>query len=509
MHQRYVIVGITAVAALWMYIDRVCFSTLATPMKAELLRPLAPEPAADDLFPGAVGAAALVAAGGDQPLDPGHRFPELVAAAKKRWTDDRMSFALGAFFFTYALFQIPMGTLADRYGTRTVLALSIAAWSLVTMLTGFVLGFVALFAVRLLLGVTEAGAYPAAAGLVKNWARPKERGLCSSVVAFGGRAGGAAAPFLTAALAAALAGVAVVEWLVPTTPAAPAPDGTPPANWRGVFVVYGFCGLAVAALFWLVVRDRPTEPPTNEDSRHPGADAPGSPSLSPGGETLLPPEEGQGKETVLAAELTLLRRIGRLARTRNMGLFGAVQFGVNLGWAFVITLLPTYLNETFGIPLDEVGSMQSAALTIGCLGMVCGGVFTDYLRARLGPKRGRSVPIVAALTGCAVVFLVIPLLPSAWAVVAALGAMAFLVDLHNPSLWSFAQDVGGRNVGAALGWGNMWGNLGAALSPVLLNAIRQAAGWNTAFICCGGAFACAAVCGLMLDATKPVDPPTT
>jgi nitrate/nitrite transporter NarK len=85
--------------------------------------------------------------------------------------------------------------------------------------------------------------------------------------------------------------------------------------------------------------------------------------------------------------------------------------------------------------------------------------------------------------------------------------MAFLVDLHNPAVWSFAQDVGGKNVGAALGWGNMWGNLGAALSPVLLNAIRHAAGWNTAFICCGIAFACAAVCGLMLDATKPVDGP--
>ena len=106
-------------------------------------------------------------------------------------------------------------------------------------------------------------------------------------------------------------------------------------------------------------------------------------------------------------------------------------------------------------------------------------------------------------------FLLVPALPTAWAVVLALGAMAFFVDMHNPSIWSFAQDVGGKNVGAALGWGNMWGNLGAALSPVLLTEIRHAAGWNTAFVCCGAALAAAAICGLLLDATKPVDAPTS
>src|SRR5262249_25903591 len=136
-------------------------------------------------------------------------------------------------------------------------ALSIAAWSLVTMATGFVGGFLTLLAIRLTLGITEAGAYPAAAGLIKNWAKPEERGRFSSVVAFGGRVGGAIAPWLTAALATGLVGVAVVEWVISPTPAPPDSHGKPPPNWRGVFVVYGFCGLAVALLFWLIVRDRP------------------------------------------------------------------------------------------------------------------------------------------------------------------------------------------------------------------------------------------------------------
>ncbi len=495
MPQRYLIVAVTAIAALWMYIDRVCFSTLAEPMKRELLLPLAPEPTAADTLSQDETDAAKKKKWGDNPPADAELTPEDLAAAKrKKWADKRMSYALGAFFLTYALFQIPMGNLADRYGARRVLALSIAAWSAVTMFTGFVGGFVALLGIRLLLGITEAGAYPAAAGLVKRWAKPTERGRFSSVVAFGGRVGGAVAPLLTAALATALVGVALVEWVV--TPNAVALEtGEKPTNWRGVFVVYGLCGLAVAGIFWLFVRDHP-----------PGE----RPSPSPVGEAPTPsPREARSEgQSAAPRELSLLARIGVLARTRNMWLFGGVQFGVNIGWVFVVTLLPTFLKETFGTPLKEVGQMQTVALTIGCLGMIFGGVFTDALRARLGPKLGRSVPICATLSGCAVAFLLIPQLPTAWAVVVALGAMAFLVDMHNPSIWSFAQDVGGKNVGAALGWGNMWGNLGAALSPIILTEIRQAAGWNAAFLCCGFVFAAAAVCGMLLDATKPVEEPT-
>ena len=339
---------------------------------------------------------------------------------------------LGAFFFTYALFQIPMGSLADRYGTRRVLALSIAAWSLVTMATGFVMGFFALIGIRLLLGISESSAYPAAAGLVKNWAKPEERGLCSSIVAFGGRVGGAIAPWLTTTITAALAGIVVVECFISPTPAAPGADGKPPPNWRGVFVVYGACGLLVALVFWLIVRDRPTEPSSASES-----------TPDDGGADEV--EENAAPVTV-KRELTFVERLGLLARSRNMWLSGSAQFGVNLGWAFIVTLLPTYLNEVFRTPLKEVGPMQSTALTIGFLGMLCGGVFTDGLRRWLGARYGRSVPIGASLTGCAVVFFIIPQLPTAWAVVYALGTMAFLVDLHNPAIWSFAQDVGGKNV---------------------------------------------------------------
>lgn len=467
MPQRYVVVGITAVAALWLYIDRVCFSTLAPPVSAELVLPHAPEPtAADALSPEQLDAALRKKREADPTLSADATLTpaEVVALQKKMWADARMSYVLGAFFFTYALLQIPVGALADRFGARAVLTLSIAAWSLVTAATGFAQSIAALLALRLMLGVTEAGAYPAAAGLIKRWARPDERGRFSSVVALGGRIGGFVAPLLTAWLAVGLVGVGPDDW-----------QGNPAGqNWRGVLVIYGLCGLAVAVLFWLLVRDRP-----------PGAAA----AAAPG-----------------ASGPSFLRGLGLLCRSRNMWFFGALQFGVNIGWAFLVTLFPIYLKEVFDLPPKQIGLMQTVVLGIGCVGMLSGGVVTDLVRRRLGPRLGRSVPIVAALGGCAAAVVSVPWLGSAWAVVGVLGLMAFLVDMHNPSIWSFAQDVGGKSVGAALGFGNMWGNLGAALSPVLLVAVKNAAGWDVVFMVGGAAFTAAAGCGLMLDASKPVEP---
>jgi nitrate/nitrite transporter NarK len=83
--------------------------------------------------------------------------------------------------------------------------------------------------------------------------------------------------------------------------------------------------------------------------------------------------------------------------------------------------------------------------------------------------------------------------------------MSLCQDLGNPSVWAYAQDVGGKNVGTALGFGNMLGNLGAALSPRLIGEVRRAGGWEAAFVLCAMVYLCAAVCGLLLDASKPVD----
>lgn len=102
--------------------------------------------------------------------------------------------------------------------------------------------------------------------------------------------------------------------------------------------------------------------------------------------------------------------------------------------------------------------------------------------------------------------LLLSLSPALWVAVAALAITSLCLDLSLPSLWSYAQDVAGKNAGAVFGFGNMCGNLGASLSPLLLGAVSRAAGWEGAFAVCASCYFVAAIFGLLLDASKPLDP---
>ena len=413
---RYFIVGVTAAAALLLYIDRVCISILADPIQLDL-----------ELAP---------------------REKEL---------------ALSAFFFTYALFQIPIGSLADRYGPRAVLTASIVAWSAVTAMTGLAWSFASLLTFRLLLGLCESGAYPAGAALVKRWAKPEERGRLNAIVLFGGRIGGAFAPALTTTVGKSLVAVGIAGTAI----------GDSTANWRDVFLLYGACGLAVAALFWLFVRDRPQREANG--TQNAGA----------------PPSFSQA-----------LKLIGR---NRTTWCFGALQVCLTLPWAFLVTLLPTYLKDA-NVEIDLRSTIQTGILLAGCAGMILGGLLTDAVNKRLGPRWGRSLPPAILMLLCGSQSLLLSLSPALWVAVAALAITSLCLDLSLPSLWSYAQDVAGKNAGAVFGFGNMCGNLGASLSPLLLGAVSRAAGWEGAFAVCASCYFVAAIFGLLLDASKPLDP---
>src|SRR6266516_7320237 len=71
-------------------------------------------------------------------------------------TSSETAFMLSAFFLTYAFGQLPGGWLADRYGTRNMLAFYLAVWSVLTGLIGFVNGFFMLLVLRLGCGLFEA-----------------------------------------------------------------------------------------------------------------------------------------------------------------------------------------------------------------------------------------------------------------------------------------------------------------------------------------------------------------
>jgi DHA1 family tetracycline resistance protein-like MFS transporter len=143
--------------------------------------------------------------------------------------------ALGLMIMAFALAQFLaaplMGSLADRYGRRPFVLLSLASFALANV--GFLLAdsTAAYTAVRALEGALGAGLYPAAMGIVADVAPEKERGRWIGTVMAGYGAGfilgpvlggllydwlGFAAPFLASALMASVAFV-VALFVVPET----------------------------------------------------------------------------------------------------------------------------------------------------------------------------------------------------------------------------------------------------------------------------------------------------
>ncbi|MGD9855800.1 MAG: MFS transporter, partial [Planctomycetaceae bacterium] len=96
-------------------------------------------------------------------------FAEIYIQEDLGLTNVEVGWMLSAFFWTYALGQVPAGWLTDRFGSRIMLTAYVLLWSLFTGLTGGVSAFAALLALRFGFGFSQSGAYPTGSSIVSKW----------------------------------------------------------------------------------------------------------------------------------------------------------------------------------------------------------------------------------------------------------------------------------------------------------------------------------------------------
>ena len=371
---------------------------------------------------------------------------------------------LSAFYFSYALFQVPAGWASDRFGARPMLTIYIVLWSLFTMMTGLVGGFAGLLAARLLCGMAEAGAYPAAMAMIRKWIPLTGRARASGSVALGGRIGGTVAPFLTI-------------WMVVKM-----------GDWRPSLWLDGAAGLLIALLFWKMVR---SDPQSHLKVNAAELALIGTPHVEP-------PLSGREFRHALVC----------FCKSTSLWCNSAYQFLVNFGWAFLVTWLPTYLVEERHVEQIEGGRMVTCVLAFGMLGQIAGGFFCDRATRRFGIRKGRAIPVFSAMLVGAAAYACCPFAPSTWLFIACCAVVSFCVDLANPAMWAFIGDVGGRATAAAGGWGNMWGNFGASVGALLVPWLLKVGGdgKTLVFFTLAGAFVLAALAVIPMNATKKLIP---
>src|ERR1700681_159009 len=146
-------------------------------------------------------------------------------------TEQDYSYILTLFFFAYAIMYAGSGYILDRLGTRRGFALFAAGWSIAQLLHGFAIGKWSLGACRFLLGLTEPGAWPAAAKAISEWFPASQRALAMGIFNAGSSLGSALAPYTVAII-------------------------TLHYGWRNAFVFTGLVGFVWLAL-WLVIYQPP------------------------------------------------------------------------------------------------------------------------------------------------------------------------------------------------------------------------------------------------------------
>jgi sugar phosphate permease len=364
-----------------------------------------------------------------------------------------------AFNLSYALFQIPGGWLGDRIGPRRALTLIASWWSAFTALTALGWSAASMTVIQWIFGMGEAGAFPIATRSLSRWMRPSERGFAQGVTHAGSRVGGAAGRNVVAFLMLAF-------------------------GWRMPFFVLGAVGLLWAIGWYVYYRDSP------EDHHR-----------------------------VNAAELDLihsasggpLKRAGapvpwrRILSSHTIWMISLMY--VCYQWALQVYLnwFPTYLRESRGMTLAQMGFYASLPLWAGVVGDLAGGWFSDLLLRLSGDvKRARRTVGVAGFLIAAAGILPATFTHDPRACVAfsclAFGGLELTVSVS----WAIPLDIAGDFAGSASAVMNGLGNLGGAVSTQMLPILVAAAGWNTPFLVTSALCAVGALMYMTIDASRRI-----
>lgn len=380
----------------------------------------------------------------------------------------QMGLLFSVFFCPYAVLQIPVGLMLDRFGVMPVGRLSASLWSVATALTALATGTAGIIAARILLGVAEAPAFPANAKATGYWFPRNERSLATAIF-------DSAAKFSNV-IGAPLVGLFVVKF-----------------GWRGSFWAMAALNFAYFVLYYAFYRN------PSADRRLSGAEYD---YILAGGAAA----EGSAPSGTGAM-------LGYLLSTRKVwGLtIGFAAYGYS--FALFLTWLPGYLVRE--LHMSIIGSAEYTAipwLVATISDLVIGGWLIDHLISRGGDETRvrKTILVLGMLLGLAVfgaAFTTNPSLAIFWISVALAGlGAAAPVGWSMPSL--IAPRGGAGTVGGIMNFVN---NLMGAVAPIVTGFIVGITGsFGGAFLVAGialviGIFAYV----VLLGRIEPVPEPAT
>lgn len=351
-------------------------------------------------------------------------------------TDQEMGLVFSAFVAGYAIFQIPGGWLADRFGPRKVLTGALLWWSVLSAMTALAaasslagaIGIVgALVTVRFVLGMGEAVALPTFNRTVANWIPDDSRGVGIGV-AIGGIG-------LGSALTPPIAAWVMVNW-----------------GWQTVFYLSALTGIVLAGLWWVLTRDRPAQHPWVIKNML--ANSPAE-----------PPEPQQP-----VPWRTLARTPTVWWLVASYSCLGYVAY-LYLSWFYL------YLVNVRGFDVLQGGlyaAMPFLAMLVFC---PLGGWVTDRLAGSQGVTPGRAAAGTIGMVLAGGVIMVGGFADSPFLAIGSLSLGAGFLYFTVGAYWASAADLSKAHAGTLSGLMNTGANIGGMISPSLTPWIAAQWGW--------------------------------
>jgi ACS family glucarate transporter-like MFS transporter/ACS family D-galactonate transporter-like MFS transporter len=379
-------------------------------------------------------------------------------------TLEQSGWFMGAFFWTYAIFQVPSGWFSERVGSRIALSIFALAWSIAMLGIGIVSGFWLLIVAQLIMGVAQAGLIPAMCNSVGHWMPLAQRSFGWGIAASGMQVGAIAASALTGAMMDQI-------------------------GWRLVFVAFALPGFLWAVGFFFRFRDYPAEvlPP---ESR----------------ELALIQHNRRSNDSISQNRSSELGELLAIAYSPNMWWLCGQQICRSAGYMFFASWFPTFLQVSRGVSVEHSGYLQGVVLGGALVGCIFGGLFVDWVWRRTGSLRfSRSGVGTASLGACSMVILGAWFVQSTEIAVCLLAIGTFCAAFAGTSAFSAAIDIGGPRVPQVAGMMNMSGNLAAAACPVLVARLFEwTENWNLILLLFAGVYLAGAVCWLFVAPQRRV-----